>query len=149
MQQLIDYLLTKDLQDQPRSEFNDEVDQFVANHDPEQAFIFANRLEYLAGQLKDKYYDDYKEIREKEGESTVHKYGDKITMRQSKDYIFPHDQQLETYHKKQEQIEEQIEPYKNELKGIKQSIKAREKSLIQNGDAIESETKISLSIAKK
>lgn len=153
MKQLINLLTDGEVIDQPRTDFNTEaeayIDTLTLTNEPEQLYAVADRLAYFASLLQDRTKDAVIEKISAGDVKTIQVVGDKISLRETKQYEFPPDSQRDLYLKEAEAVEEKIEPLSNQLKGIKESIKAREKALVVNNMAMELPSKYSISVAKK
>lgn len=153
MKQLLTLLTDGSVEQQPRTDFNTDVDNFVdtlvLTNEPEELYAIADRLAYFASQIQDRVKDSVIERISSGDTKTIQVVGDKISLRETKQYEYPVDNQRDLYIAEAQSVEEKIEPLKNQLKGINESIKAREKALQVNGQAMELPSKFSLSVAKK
>ena len=153
MKQLLTLLTDGSVEQQPRTDFNTDVEEFtdtlILTNEPEELYAIADRLAYFASVLQDRTKESVIEKISSGDKKTIQVIGDKISLRETKQYEYPVDNQRDLYISEAQSVEEKIEPLKNQLKGISESLKAREKALQVNGQAMELPSKFSLSVAKK
>lgn len=136
----------------PRAEFNNEIESLVnlsLLFDSMTMYAFADRLEALATALK----EAHKPIVEQEilmsGVKTYATEFDTFTIRETIEYDYLDDKQLSVYEGEKMIVETQLEPFQSKLKGIQESIKARQKQLVDGGAVITLNAKHSISVKKK
>lgn len=138
-----------------RQEFNtllteSESDLEIASTlDPAGVYSLSDRLSIISDLMKTKAKDNLVSLIEQENTNTVQYHGDIFTLRKTSIYQFSHDKQRDKYLDELTKVEKQIQPFVEKEKGIKESLKQREKTMIKKNLAIETDTSYTISIKKK
>lgn len=137
----------------PRNEFNLQLNEYISKFkydDPIYVAALADRLAILADRLKESVKDLVPLAMEAATDKNTESfYGDTFTLKKQIEYLYPNDGQLINYDKQIDVVNNKLEPFKVELKALTESIKARQKQLVDNGTAVVKDTKYSFSIKKK
>lgn len=99
-------------------------------------YVVADALETIGSELKECKEQAYSEATLQYGESKFEHRGVSITPRESYHrYDYPEDSYIEKVEQELDTVKEQLKPLKKEEKALKNSIKDRQKKLVEEGKA--------------